>query len=173
MAMKPFKLSEKDGTPNLRSVVTRLRAVSDLDVRIGFIKGVKSERQAITDHTEQFKTNASIAHTHEFGAPSRGIPARPFLIPAWNANIDFVNRTLGHAITLDLAGRKNEVQRALSLIGQKVVADAKMNIREQVGFAPLNEKTLQMRRFEKFKGTKALIRTGQMLNAITYKVHDD
>ena len=166
-----IKVIEKNGAPDFRKIVTRLRSVSSLDVRVGFIQGVKQDRKDLTGQDSGL-TNASIAHVHEFGAPSRGIPARPFLGPAWRANEQFAIDRVGHAVTLSIAGKTDAVRKSLATVGMKVVADAKRNIVEQVGFAPLSPKTLDYRASIKFTGTKSLIHTGQLLNAITYKVRD-
>ena len=118
-----IKVIETNKAPDFRKIVTRLRSVSSLDVRVGFIKGVKQDRQTLI-RQEVGLTNASIAHVHEFGAPSRGIPARPFLAPAWRANEKFAIDSIGHAVTLSIAGKKDAVYRSLSAIGMKVVSDA-------------------------------------------------
>lgn len=167
-----IKVIEKNGAPDFRKIVTRLRSASGMDVRVGFIEGKKEERKDLTKQIIPGETNAHIGHIHEFGAPSRGIPARPFLVPAWRASEQFAIDSLGHAITMSLAGDKAFLKRTLGLVGQEVVKNAKNNIRAQVGFAPLSPKTLDYRDSIKFKGTKALIHTGQLLNAITYKVRD-
>ena len=64
------------------------------------------------------------------------------------------------------------VDKGLNAAGLIAQASVKNRIRNGVGFAPLSEKTLAQRKAQGKSGTKPLIRTGQLLNSITYVVKE-
>ena len=62
------------------------------------------------------------------------------------------------------------VDRGLTAAGQ-IAADAvRSQIVRQVGFAPLAPSTLRARAAAGFKGTKALIVTGELMRSITHVI---
>lgn len=111
--------------------------------------------------------NAGLGYIHENGSPARNIPARPFLIPG-------VRSVEGKAAALLKAAaqagkfEKGHIDKALHQTGLMAQAAVKNRIRTGEGFAPLDEKTIRARKRNGFKGTKPLIRTGQLMNSITY-----
>lgn len=116
-------------------------------------------------------TNASLGYIHENGSPARNIPARPFLVPgvkkATPKAIAAMKQLAGEAL-LD----RNATDKALNAAGLVCQAQVKRQIVSQDGFTALKAGTIAARRRSGAKGTKALIRTGQLLNSITYVVRE-
>lgn len=191
VAGKRYALSK---APNaiLRLLMAQLGFLSDLDVRAGFISGPENERightakniehktgtgreitspKASTSEEYEPRTNAELGFLHEYGAPAKRIPARPFLIRTIDQQKDFIKSQLSTAITQAIKrDDKAVIKKTLNIIGMKLRDQAKNNIRTQDGFKPLSKRTIQMRRERGLNRTKALIDTGEMLNAITYEV---
>lgn len=112
--------------------------------------------------------NAGIGYVQEFGSPARNIPARPFLIPGVKAVQDQVADALadGAKNILD-GGSIASSQTKAGIVAQNSV---KATITKGEGFEPLAESTIKARQRKGFKGTKPLIRTGQLRNSIVYIV---
>jgi hypothetical protein len=64
------------------------------------------------------------------------------------------------------------VDQALNAGGLVAQSSVKKQIVSQEGFSPLKQGTLAARKRNGFNGTKALIRTGQLLNSISYVVRE-
>lgn len=163
-----------------RKLMSQLHLVSSLDVKVGFIGDSQfSQRKPISNGDNKPKqsqtlNNASLAYLHENGAPGAGIPARPFLTPVPKQCRQIATELLKTGISGALKkGDKQAVPTALQKVGMKMRDQAKNNIRNQDGFAPLSAATIRARKARKVTRTKALIDTGQLLNAITYEVTDD
>ena len=74
-------------------------------------------------------------------------------------------------ISVDERSRNRQgLKNALTIVGTGFRDQAKANIREQYKMKPLSEETLEMRRRRGLDRTKALIDTGQLLNAIHFRV---
>lgn len=116
-------------------------------------------------------TNAALGFIHENGSAAQNIPPRPFLVPGVKAAskqcAEVLKRYAQKAITGD--GTIDQGLNAAGLIAQ---ASVKKRIQSGEGFAPLKASTLAARARKGAKGTKPLIRTGQLLNSITYVVRD-
>ena len=163
-----------------RKLMRQLHLVSSLNVKVGFIGDSQfSQRKPIASgdgkpKQSQTLNNASLAYLHENGAPGAGIPARPFLTPVPRQCRQIATELLKTGISGALKkGDKQAVPTALQKVGMKMRDQAKNNIRNQDGFAPLSAATIRARKARKVTRTKALIDTGQLLNAITYEVTDD
>ena len=116
-------------------------------------------------------TNAALGYIHENGSPARNIPARPFLIPGVAAvkakTVSILKRAAEDGLE-----NPSAVDKGLNAAGLVAVASVKNRIRNGEGFAPLSEATIAERKRKGAKGTKPLIRTGQLLNSITYVVRE-
>lgn len=112
--------------------------------------------------------NAGIGYVQEFGSPAQNIPARPFLIPGVKAVQDECIGMLEEAAKEVLDDGK--MTAALTKAGIIAQNSVKATITKGEGFAPLSEYTINERKKKGFKGTKPLIRTGQLRNSITYIV---
>lgn len=143
-------------------VMANIRALTGAKVLVG-IPGETAERK------EGGITNASLGFIHEYGSPVRNIPARPFLVPGIReAERDVLPKMAKFARNrlTEWSGARKE----LNAIGMAAQAAVKNRIVRQEGFTPLSPKTIAARKRKGFKGEKALIRTGQLLNSITYVV---
>lgn len=110
--------------------------------------------------------NSEIGLVHEFGAPSRNIPARPFIRQTFQrkrAELAQLQAKLAQAIMM---GRLDEA-RAMGMLGAWAAGAIKATITRDGEFAPLKPATI------KRKGSdKPLIDTGQLVGAITFVVVD-
>ena len=114
-------------------------------------------------------TNAQLGYIHETGAPEANIPARPFLAPAAEGVKDEVVKRLKAAGEAALNGKPEVVTKTLAAVGLLGQNAARAKINSGVGPA-LKESTLASRRRRGRKGTKQLIDTGALRNAITFVV---
>ena len=115
--------------------------------------------------------NAALGAIHENGSGVRNIPARPFLKPGVAAAADQCAKLLKSAAQNAFTD-KNAIDKGLNAAGLVAQASVKKRIVSQEGFTPLKAATLAARKRKGAKGTKALIRTGQLLNSITYVVRE-
>lgn len=125
-------------------------------------------------------TNAALGYIHEHGSPAANIPPRPFLKPgmaAASACCAAVLKTTAqqalahpfdHAAILDkglqAAGLLAQASVKTTIQGSGIIGD------EGDAFAPLKKATLLARRRKGVQGSKPLLRTGQLMNSITYVV---
>lgn len=111
--------------------------------------------------------NAALGYINEFGSPANNIPARPFLIPGVEAAEPAVLKQLKRGAEGALDGRLDAADKALHSAGILAVNAVRGKINEGVP-PPLADSTLAARRRRGRTGTKPLIDTGQLRNAITY-----
>jgi hypothetical protein len=107
---------------------------------------------------------AMIGAVHEFGAPERGIPQRPWLRPGIKSGkADYVRLNRVNLLRI-LKGTMSK-ETAYKQLGAMAVGKVQAYIRQGDHFKPLKEATI------KAKGSSApLIDTGQMIQAISYEV---
>lgn len=117
-------------------------------------------------------TNAALGYIHENGSPARNIPARPFLVPGVRKATPKCLEVLKAAGKAALTAGPEALDKGLNAAGLVAQSAVKNQIRSQEGFTPLKAGTLAARKRNGFKGEKALIRTGQLLNSITYVVRE-
>lgn len=136
-------------------------------LRVGFLE----------DATYPDKDNtpvAMIAAIQNFGAPSVGIPPRPFFSnmvrdksPGWP-----------EAIVKNIKRTRYDVQQTLRLVGEGIRGQLQQSIRD-TNSPPLAESTLEGRgvggmvynpKDKKTFGAKPLIATGHMINSVDFEV---
>jgi len=149
---------------NLKAVLANVRSFGSKHVLIG----IPSDENKRDDGPIG---NAQLGYIHENGSPANNIPPRPFLKPGVAAAKD---KCLGVLKNAAKAGFKDPAAidkglNASGLIGQ---ASVKNTLRAGEGFAPLKPATIAARKRKGAKGKKPLIRTGQLLNSITYVVRE-
>ena len=115
--------------------------------------------------------NATLGYIHENGSDLAGIPPRPHLIPGIKA----VQKEI--TAEFEAAAKKafndpSAVMKHYNRAGIIASNSVKRIINEQTNFEPLADSTLAARKASGAKGTKALLRTAQYRNAITYVVGD-
>lgn len=159
-----MKTSIRVTRDEVKNVITNIEAMTGKRVLIGI-------PDANAGRKDGPMTNAALGYIHENGSPARNIPARPFLIPgveeAAPKAIEAMKKFAAQGLTDPAA-----VDKGLNAAGLIAQASVKNRIRNGVGFAPLSEKTLAQRKAQGKSGTKPLIRTGQLLNSITYVVKE-
>lgn len=114
--------------------------------------------------------NATLLAINNFGSPANNIPARPVMQLGITAAQDGIAAAFAsaakYALSKGLVALDVYYERAGSIAANSI----KKVINSQQGFEGPAESTLRSRLSRGFKGTKALIVTGQMRNAITYVV---
>jgi phage gpG-like protein len=157
--MKPFVKVTRD---DMKNVIENINAMTGKRVLIGI-------PDANAGRKDGQITNAALGYIHENGSPARNIPARPFLIPgvqeAAPRAIEALKKYAAQGLTDPEA-----VNKGLNAAGLIAQAAVKNRIVNSVGFAPLAPVTIAQRRRKGKQGSKPLIRTGQLLNSITYVV---
>jgi len=113
--------------------------------------------------------NAELGYIHDRGAPEVNIPARPFLEPGIKDVQPAIEDGLKSAADAAFMGRQEAVDRQLNAIGLKAQAAVRAKITTGP-FVPLKLATLAARRRRGRTGTKPLIDTGQLRNAINYVI---
>ncbi len=116
--------------------------------------------------------NAALLAINNFGSPANNIPPRPVMeIGIRNAQEEIASEFKRAAVQA-LSGGAGAVSAAYSRVGIIASTSVKKAINDQEGFPGPAESTLAAREAKGFKGTKSLIVTGQMRNAITYVVKE-
>lgn len=139
----------------VQGLLERIAALGEPKVYIG-IPSSTNPRQGASN-------NATIAATHELGAPTRGIPARPFLIPTMQNNADKYVQLMaqGFRNALQDKGKADEVYEKIGLV-------ASSDVKEYIvsgQFVPLKESTIDRK-----GSSKPLIDTSEMRNSISYEI---
>jgi hypothetical protein len=128
---------------------------SDKVVQVGFPSGIP--------HGSDGSSVAFIASVHEYGAPSQGIPERPFLaVTIKNHKKDYSR--LNKVSAVKLVNNQTNFDSALGLLGTM----AQGHVQEYVAngdFAPLQPETILRK-----KSSKPLIDTGQMRQSVTWEI---
>ncbi len=127
---------------------------------------------------------ALIAAVHEFGAPEKGIPERPFLRTAIQENRGKYAR-LNRINLVAVLNQKMTMEQALGQLGEVAKGDVQANISDGK-FQPLAESTIKVRERKRSKGysqkinkkaaasggpvDKPLIETGQLRQSIAWEI---
>lgn len=111
--------------------------------------------------------NAMLAYVHENGDAAGRIPPRPFMNPGVQENRQNIETGMGKVARAALDGNEAAVDRGLHAVGLSTQAAIRRKITTGP-FLPLSPRTLARRRARGRMGTKPLIDTGQLRNAINY-----
>lgn len=158
---KPFLKVTSDFTKNFNDVISRFKFDKVL---------VGIPEEDTTRENDAPITNAALLAINNFGSPLNHIPPRPVMaIGIKNAQDEIVSQYKQAAIQALSQGFK-----ALDVYYERVGIIASTSIKKainsQEGIAAPSPGTIADRKAAGFKGTKALIVTGQMRSAITYVV---
>lgn len=116
--------------------------------------------------------NAALLFINNFGSPANNIPPRPVMeIGIRNAQ-DAIAVEMKNAAVKGLSKGSKAVTQYYERVGIIGSNSVKRAINDQIGIEPPAESTIKGREARGFKGTKALLVTGQMRNAITYVVKE-
>lgn len=114
--------------------------------------------------------NAALLAINEFGSPLNNIPPRPVMKIGIKKASGEIAEQFRQAVLKSLSQGKNFLEQYYERAGIIASNSIKKVINAQEGIEPPSEATLAARASAGFKGTKSLIVTGQMRNAITYVV---
>jgi len=141
------------------------KAIKNLD-KTRVLIGIPEDKSKRNDGSI---SNAQIGYIQENGSPVRNIPATPFLVTGVRAVAKQCAEQLKISVEMLMTNQSvvTTAQNKAGLIAQNSV---KKTINDGDGFTPLSQATLDARKRKGFKGTKRLIRTGQLRNSITYVI---
>lgn len=158
--MKPTLQVTSDFTKDFNRIV---RGFKNDEILVG-VPEVTTERNGLKEGPIN---NATILAINEFGSPANNIPARPVLkIGIQNAQEDIAVQfklAAQDALKIGLSALPKYYERAGIIAANSV----KKAINDQSGIEPPSEATIAAREARGFKGTKALLVTGQLRNSIT------
>jgi hypothetical protein len=160
--MKPNLKVTKDFTQDLKQIVKRFRNDS---VRVG-IPAEESKREGAKIN------NAALLAIHHFGSPANNIPARPVLSIGIRLAQEEIAEQFKIATQKALSQGFRAVRDAYERIGIIASNSVKKVINSQIEIEGPADSTIASRKARGFSGTKALIVTGQLRNAITYVVKE-
>lgn len=138
-----------------------------LRLRVGFFETARYE-----DGTPV----AYVATIHEYGAPQRGIPPRPFMRPTQQAQQDNWNAGFASGARAVVEGRRTPEQ-VLGAIGGNAAGEISATI-AAISSPPLKEATIRdkQRQYAKKGGVgnlaKPLVRTGILIASPTFEVDE-
>lgn len=119
----------------IRAILERLPdEMADKEVQVGWFEG---------NNYENGTPVAYVAAIQEFGAPSQGIPPRPFIEPTIEDNESAYVAKLGSAAKAVIAGKLSG-EDAMQLIGDDVAGDIRVAI-SNVSSPPLSPITVMLR----------------------------
>lgn len=160
--MKPTLTVTQDLTGK---VLEALRAFKRDAVLVGIPESDAARTNAEGD--EQVN-NAYLLALNNFGSEAQGIPPRPVLEIGLRKAQPEITEQFRQAVIKAFATGAAAINTYYNRAGIIASNSVKKVINAQEGFAPPAAATLAARRAHGFRGTKALIVTGQMRNAITY-----
>lgn len=143
--------------PGVGKVAAMLDGIDGLQGKVGWL-----ESATYPDGTPV----AYVATIHEFGAPSQGIPPRPFMRPAVQDHgqqwLDLLRQGAARAAQGGISGRD-----VLEMVVLRAAGDVARKI--QAVTAPgLKDATVKRKGF-----AKPLVDTGQMIQSVTGKVESE
>lgn len=165
-SMKPTLTVTADFTDNFNAIIKKFK-------RDAVLIGIPQEetiRDAGKDGITPLINNATLLAINEFGSPANNIPARPVMaIGIKSAQGEITNQFKKAAIDA-LSNGFSALTKYYERVGIIASNSVKKAINAQEGFPGPAESTLESRKAKGFPGTKSLVVTGQMRNAITYVV---
>lgn len=114
--------------------------------------------------------NATLLAINNFGSPAQNIPARPVMAIGINNAQDAIAEQFKVCAQNVLSKGFEALRIYYERAGIIASNSIKKAINDQDGIKEPAESTLAARKARGFKGTKALVVSGQMRNAITYVV---
>lgn len=167
---KPTMTVTKDFTDNFNDTIEQFK--NDM-VLVGI---PESDTGRNDNEAGEQITNAALLAINQFGSPANNIPARPVMtIGIRNAQAEIAKQfiVLAQSVLQSIVKKTSSASAFTTYynrIGIIASSSIKKAINDQDGIAGPSEATLASRKAQGFSGTKALIVTGQMRNAITYVV---
>ncbi len=133
----------------------------------------EAKRKPGPDEEQGPINNAALLAINEFGSPANNIPARPAMaIGIKNVQSEIIE-LLKKGAVMALSQGFGAIDVYYTRAGFAASSSIKKVINSQEGLKPLAPATIASREAQGFKGKKALLRTAQMRNAITFVVKGD
>jgi phage gpG-like protein len=165
-----MKVSVKKVTDNVPKFLKAQKEMRSNQVLVG-IPSAKAPRTP--DEKEKVKeqpiNNAALGYIHNYGMPAQNIPARPFMEPGIKDAKGPISNYMGAAAAAALKGNAEGLKK--NLIAAGIVAATEIKKKINTGpFVALKPATIAARKRRGRTGTKPLIDTAQLRNAITFVV---
>jgi hypothetical protein len=149
-------------------VVETIKKLTSKEVLVGIPRENAARKPEPGEKGEPIN-NAALGYIHEFGAPEANIPPRPFLIPGVEKVKDQAIARLKKAGELALNGDVSKVDAQLTAVGLLAQSAVQQKIVDGP-FTPLKPRTLARRAARGRTGTKPLIDTGALRQAIAFVI---
>lgn len=146
---------------NLRTIMRAIRKLKDTDVLVGIPESEEARKDGDPI------TNAMIGYNMEYGVPSKGVPARPTLIPGVASVKDLIAARFKLAGKYAIEGRPKEIEKQMNIAGMIAVTAVKTLINSNIS-PELSPRTIAAREARGVTRTNTLVDTGQFRNSITY-----
>lgn len=163
MSVKPTMTVTEDFTKEFNAIVNKFR-------RDEVLVGIPQEDNARAKSGQI--GNAALLAINNFGSPANNIPARPVMEIGIGKAQGAIAEEFRSAARKAFSGSTSAVSAAYQRAGIIASTSVKMVINDQIGIDGPADSTLKSRKSRGFKGTKSLIVTAQMRNAITYVVKE-
>lgn len=138
----------------------QMEKAGDVVVKVGILGGKLRQGEDFTE--------AELGAVHEFGSPTRNIPARPFMRPTFENKKDEFEKLLGRAAEKIIDG-KVTVEQALNIVGMAGANEVKKTITAGAPLKPPLKKATIKRK----KSSRPLVNTGRLVNSISWEVGRD
>lgn len=163
MGVKQPILVTSDFTDQFNKIVKKFK-------RDAVLVGIPEEK---TTRKDGPINNATILAINNFGSPKNNIPARPVIEIGIRKAQGEIAKQFKDAAVGALSKGVSALSVAYNRAGIIASTSIKKVINSQEGIDGPSDATLAARKAKGFKGTKALIVTAQMRNAITYIVRGE
>jgi hypothetical protein len=161
---QPYLKVTTDFTEKFNDIIKRFK-------NDAVLVGIPSSKSAREDDSEI--TNAAILAINHFGSPANHIPPRPVMTIGIKNAQDKIAEEFKKAAQATLTKGTAALEIYYERAGIIASTSVKKVINDQEGIQGPSDATLKAREYltkAGFKGTKSLVVTGQMRNAITYVV---
>ena len=156
----------------LDSLDKNLDALMKKAIYVGIARGSDKDTR-----NDEAPNNSDLGYIHEFGEPSKNIPARPFLRPSIEKYDKVIAKDMSKAITQTLSGNQRLSDETLERLAIKCASQVKQYM-ATADFVPLSPYTIRNRWKNQGRGmrkaeidmnidqNRPLIDTGALLGAI-------
>lgn len=158
----------KDISP---SVLATMRGMGERQVVVGVPEGANQRAQDLEGNYLNPIGNAGLYYLHDNGSALANIPQRETLRPGIEDAKEDIATALGNAAALAFKV-PTAIDRGLEAAGLLATTAVRKRIIASEDLLELADATIAERRRHGIESSKPLIRTGQMLNSITYEVRE-
>lgn len=161
---KPAVTVTADFTKNFKNILSKFK-------KDAVLVGIPEDKTNRTDDSPI--NNATLMAINEFGSPINNIPPRPVMaigIRLARAEITAQFKLAAQKALTDGPSALNTYYNRAGIIASNSI---KKTINAQIDIEAPSVATLRARKSKGFKGTKALIVTGQLRSSITYVLGSD